>query len=91
VVRLLAADLVDPAAVLEGLRAMRVDIDDALASINVGRDRWAPTLPHRAHLLEVNHRVRRAAAAPPRRVARRGRGRAQRRTLALVAVAVLKR
>jgi DNA-binding PadR family transcriptional regulator len=55
VVRLLAADLVDPAAVLEGLRAMRAEIDEAHAQINVGRDRWAPTLPHRAHLLEVNH------------------------------------
>jgi PadR family transcriptional regulator, regulatory protein AphA len=55
VVRLLAADLVDPAAVLEGLRAMHAEIDEAMAAINVGRDRWAPTLPHRAHLLEVNH------------------------------------
>src|SRR3954449_5069466 len=55
VVRLLAADLVDPDAVLEGLHAMHAEIDDALAAINVGRDRWAPTLPYRAHLLEVNH------------------------------------
>ena len=55
VVRLLAADLVAPAAVLEGLRAMRGEIDAARAQINVGRERWAPALPHRAHLLEVNH------------------------------------
>src|SRR3954451_13994765 len=49
VVRLLAADLVDPAAVLECLRAMRADIEDALARIAVGRERFAPALPHRAH------------------------------------------
>jgi PadR family transcriptional regulator, regulatory protein AphA len=55
VVRLLAADLVYPAAVLEGLRAMRDEIDAALANIAVGRERWLPELPHRAQLLHVNH------------------------------------
>jgi DNA-binding PadR family transcriptional regulator len=55
VVRLLAADLVDPAAVLEGLQAMRADIEQALAHIAVARDRWVPELPHRSHLLQVNH------------------------------------
>ena len=55
VVRLLAADLVDPAAVLEGLRAMRAELEDALAHVAVARERWVPALPHRAHLLEVNH------------------------------------
>ena len=46
--RLLAADLVDPAAVLEGLKAMSAEIDAALANIAVGRERWLPELPHRA-------------------------------------------
>src|SRR5215210_8231041 len=55
VVRLLAADLVDPAAVLEGLRGMHADIEAAVAQVAVGRERWVPELPHRAHLLEVNH------------------------------------
>src|SRR3954454_539112 len=55
VVRLLAADLVDPAAVLDGLQAMRGEIDAALANIAVGRERWLPELPHRAQLLHVNH------------------------------------
>ena len=56
VVRLAAADLVEPESVREGLAAMRAEIDDALASVRVARDRFAPRLPHRAHLLMVNHR-----------------------------------
>ena len=56
VVRLLAADLVDPAAVLEGLAAMREEVESSLAAIADARSRWARSLPHRAHLLEVNHR-----------------------------------
>ena len=55
VIRLAAADLVDPAAVLEGLEAMRPDLDDALAGVEAGQAR-AAELTHRAHLLEVNHR-----------------------------------
>ena len=55
VVRLLAADLVDPAAVLEGLEAMRTDLNDAIAGVEAGEER-AAGLTHRAHLLEVNHR-----------------------------------
>lgn len=55
VVRLLAADLVDPAAVLEGLEAMRTDLYDAIAGVEEGEER-AAGLTHRAHLLEVNHR-----------------------------------
>jgi PadR family transcriptional regulator, regulatory protein AphA len=55
VVRLLAADLVDPAAVLEGLEAMRPDLEDALEGIARGQAR-AADIAHRAHLLEVNHR-----------------------------------
>lgn len=55
VVRLLAADLVDPRAVREGLDQMRGDLDEARAGIAEGLERLA-ALPHRAHLLEVNHR-----------------------------------
>ncbi len=55
VIRLAAADLVDPAAVLEGLEAMRPDLEDALAGVDAGQERSAE-LPHRAHLLAVNHR-----------------------------------
>jgi DNA-binding PadR family transcriptional regulator len=56
VVRLLAADLVPPANVREGLAAMGAGIDDALAQVQVAQQRFAPELPHRAHLLMVNHR-----------------------------------
>jgi PadR family transcriptional regulator, regulatory protein AphA len=56
VVRLLAADLVDPRNVHEGLEAMRAEIKAALASVRVAQERFVPELPHRAHLLMVNHR-----------------------------------
>ena len=55
VIRLLAADLVDPEAVREGLDAMRPDLDAAVEGVAQGRARSAG-LAHRAHLLEVNHR-----------------------------------
>jgi len=55
VVRLLAADLVDRAAVLEGLEAMRPELDAAREGVAAGQERTA-NLEHRAHLLEVNHR-----------------------------------
>ena len=55
VIRLAAADLVDPAAVLEGLEAMRPDLEAAQAGVEAGRER-AADITHRAHLLEVNHR-----------------------------------
>ena len=55
VIRLAAADLVDPAAVLEGLEAMRPDLEAALAGVAGGQAR-AADITHRAHLLEVNHR-----------------------------------
>lgn len=55
VIRLAAADLVDPAAVLEGLEGMRPDLEAALAGVEAGQAR-AADIPHRAHLLEVNHR-----------------------------------
>jgi DNA-binding PadR family transcriptional regulator len=56
VVRLVAADLVEPGNVREGLAAMHADIDDALAQVKLAQERFAPELPHRAHLLMVNHR-----------------------------------
>jgi PadR family transcriptional regulator, regulatory protein AphA len=55
VVRLLAADLVAPEAVLEGLEAMRADLDAVRTGVEQGQER-AAELTHRAHLLEVNHR-----------------------------------
>ena len=56
VVRLLAADLVAPENVREGLASLRAEIDSALAGVRVGQERFVPELPHRAHLLMVNHR-----------------------------------
>ena len=55
IVRLLAADLVDPAGVLEGLDGMRSEIEEALEQVAAARAQWAE-LPHRTHLLEVNGR-----------------------------------
>jgi predicted component of viral defense system (DUF524 family) len=54
VVRLLGADLVDPAAVLEGLQPLRAELEAAAVS----RER-IPAFKHRAHLLDVNHRYAR--------------------------------
>jgi PadR family transcriptional regulator, regulatory protein AphA len=55
VLRLMAADLVDAEAVLEGLTALGGEIDKALAGIEHARS-LLPDLPSRAHLLEVNYR-----------------------------------
>ncbi|MBI5103864.1 MAG: helix-turn-helix transcriptional regulator [Solirubrobacterales bacterium] len=55
IVRLLAADLVAPAAVLEGLRAMRPELEEALAHVG-GQAEAADRLPARAPLLELNAR-----------------------------------
>ena len=55
VIRLLAADLVPPDAVLAGLRAMRPDLEAARASVAEAQERTSQ-LAHRAHLLEINHR-----------------------------------
>jgi DNA-binding PadR family transcriptional regulator len=54
-IRLLAADLVPPEAVLAGLEAMRPDLAAARADVAEAQER-AAALTHRAHLLEVNHR-----------------------------------
>ena len=62
VVRLLAADLVDPAAVTEGLAALRDQVDEAEADLAASRRSWA-SLPHRAPLLEVNDRFARRMVA----------------------------
>jgi hypothetical protein len=56
VVRLMAADLVDPAAVLEGLQALGEKIEAALADVGAARTIAHEALPHRRHLLDVNHR-----------------------------------
>jgi DNA-binding PadR family transcriptional regulator len=56
VVRLLAADLVPPEAVAEGLASLRGEIESTLAHLDAARVRWSDTLPHRIDLLSVNHR-----------------------------------
>jgi DNA-binding PadR family transcriptional regulator len=54
IVRLLAADLVPADATLEGLQALRPQIEEQLAHLEAARERWSERLPHRAHLLSVN-------------------------------------
>jgi DNA-binding PadR family transcriptional regulator len=56
VVRLLSADLVPGEATLEGLAALRSQIEEQLANIESGRERWREAVPHRAHLMEVNEK-----------------------------------
>jgi DNA-binding PadR family transcriptional regulator len=58
VVRLLAADLVDPKAVLEGLDALDEQISAALETTEAALASVAD-FPERARLLEVNHRYAR--------------------------------
>ena len=55
IVRLLAADVVDPEAVVEGLRAMESDLEAALAGVRDGLENLERFRPARAKLLEVNH------------------------------------
>jgi hypothetical protein len=55
VVRLLAGDLVEPSAVAEGLQGLRVDVEAALAALEVARSRQAQ-FPTRADLLAANDR-----------------------------------
>jgi DNA-binding PadR family transcriptional regulator len=59
IVKLLAADLVDDRVVLESLRAMRSDIADAAARLDVA-EAVAATLPHRERYLRLVHRLGRA-------------------------------
>jgi DNA-binding PadR family transcriptional regulator len=56
VVRLLAADLVPVDATLEGLAALRPQVEEQLAHLKAASERWEETLPHRVHLLSVNAR-----------------------------------
>jgi DNA-binding PadR family transcriptional regulator len=56
VVRLLAADLVPAEATLEGLAALRDEVEDQLRQLEAARVRWSETAPHRVHLLTVNER-----------------------------------
>jgi DNA-binding PadR family transcriptional regulator len=58
IVRLLAADLVGAAPVLESLRALRGDITGLLARLDVA-EAAALTLPHRERVLLLNHRLAR--------------------------------
>jgi PadR family transcriptional regulator AphA len=54
VVRLLSADLVPSEATLEGLAALRPQLEEQLANVIAARERWREAVPHRAHLMEVN-------------------------------------
>jgi DNA-binding PadR family transcriptional regulator len=54
-VRLLAADLVDPGAVAQGLEALRHEIEDALENITESLAQLDERIPHRAALLRTNH------------------------------------
>lgn len=56
--RLLAADLVGEQAVLESLRALRDEIADLLARLDVA-EAMAPSIPHRERYLLLNHRLAR--------------------------------
>lgn len=56
VVRLLAADLVEPDAVDEGLAGLAEDLAAVREELARARSRWPETLPHRQHLLDVNDR-----------------------------------
>lgn len=59
IVRLMSADLVGIEPVLESLRALRVDITDLLARIDVA-EAAAATIPHRERILLLNHRLARS-------------------------------
>ena len=59
VIRLLAADLVDPAAVADGLSAMEREIESATAGLTAAEERLDERFPYRAALLRTNHRYAR--------------------------------
>ena len=56
VVRLMAADLVEPDAVVEGLLPMAEEVQAARDGVARSREHFVPELPHRAQLLELNNR-----------------------------------
>jgi DNA-binding PadR family transcriptional regulator len=58
IVRLMAADLVGEEAVVEGLRALRADVIDLMARLDVA-EAVAETLPHRRRYLLLNHALAR--------------------------------
>lgn len=58
IVRAMAADLVGGAPVLEGLHALRGELTDLLAHLDVAEG-VAPTLPHRERILLCNHQLAR--------------------------------
>lgn len=62
VVKLLAADIVDDATVLESLEAMRADIADVAARLDVA-EAVAATLPHRERYLRLVHALGRRILA----------------------------
>jgi DNA-binding PadR family transcriptional regulator len=58
IVRLMAADLVGIEPIIESLQALRTDITDLLARLDVA-DAAAATIPHRERVLRINHRLAR--------------------------------
>ncbi len=58
VVRLLGGEFADPETVLEGLRPLRAQIEEAKAWLDRA-EQVAPTLPHRATALRLNQRLAR--------------------------------
>jgi DNA-binding PadR family transcriptional regulator len=58
IVRVLAADIVGDARVLEGLRALHGDLDEIEAALDAA-DAVAGDLPHRERYLRLNHRLAR--------------------------------
>src|SRR4051812_4563728 len=58
IVRVLAADLVGDERALEGLRALRADLDEIDAALDAA-DAVAGRLPHRERYLRLNHRLAR--------------------------------
>jgi DNA-binding PadR family transcriptional regulator len=53
-VRVMAADLVDPAVIRDSLVTLRAEIDEQLGQLDVG-DEVAGSLPHRERWLRLNH------------------------------------
>ena len=52
----MAADLVEPDAVVEGLLPMAEEVQAARDGVARSREHFVPELPHRARLLELNNR-----------------------------------
>ena len=54
IVRFLAADLVPPGDLLEGLEALRGEVEEQLALLEEAPERWKETAPHRVEVLTLN-------------------------------------